>query len=164
MQRLKFAGVIFWCASAVWGQTAVEYSVGTAASSSAAAGASGAGRAIGGVFGSLGKVLGQAADKSSQAPATATGATSTPSAKPVQSPRIEFKPVDPALVSAGMTRAEVISRCGEPPSSTTANSVETLSYETANHDILDVKLLNGVVSSSRLTPQKKRAPVALLLQ
>ena len=147
-------------ASTCWCQTVVEHSAATGTASGAAAGASGAGSAIGGVFGNLSKILEKASTPNTPVPQSATNTSSTQSAavKPV-----ERKPIDPALVTVGLTRAQLLERCGEPSSAVAANNIETLSYETITHDLLEIRLVNGVVATISAASQKKRPSAAVML-
>ena len=156
--RSAVAFVVF--ASISWCQTVVEHSTATGAASGAAAGASGAGSAVGGVFGNLSKILEKASTPNTPAPQSGTSVTPAPPAavKPV-----ELKPIDPALVTIGLTRAQLLERCGEPSSAVAANNIETLSYQTTTHDLLEIRLVNGVVAAISAASQKKRPPAAVIL-
>ena len=144
-----------------WRHEAVEHAVGTAAATGASSGASGTGKAVGGVFGSLSKVLENSASPS-PSPSTASLQTPAPAAARAKAP--PSRPIDPAVVVAGLTRAELIERCGSPTLATqrtrAGSAIETLWYQTTTDDELEVQLTDGKVSSSILASEKLRTRVA----
>jgi outer membrane protein assembly factor BamE (lipoprotein component of BamABCDE complex) len=163
---MKSLGFVLLCsvfAAMTWGQAAVESAVGAGASTGAAAGARGAGQAVGGVFGALNKTLEQA-PKTEAAPASTAVAPSAAKATPAKAVSIATKPIDPAQVTVGMERDEVLSRFGEPATRTTqirrAQMLDTFWYKTESKDELIISLTDGKVVSTVLASQRKRAPVA----
>jgi len=158
--------IVLFCAVEVSGQSVVEYSLGTAGASAAGAGVQGAGQAISGVFGALTQTLQKGGEKSTTTivtPAPVQPAKSSVPAIPV----VESKPVDPAQVSVGLDRAELLKRCGDPVTlmSETKSSkvIETFSYNTTTHDVLEVKVIDGKVASITPLSSKKRPQVAFVL-
>jgi len=154
---------LLFCAMTVSAQTVVEYSLGTAGASAASTGVEGAGKAVGGVFGALTQPLDKAGDKK---PTMVITPVSVTPPKPI-APAVESKPIDPAQVSVGLDRAELVKRGGDPVSLTseTKNSkvIETFSYNTTTHDVLEIKVIDGKVASVTPLSSKKRAPVAFVL-
>lgn len=150
------------------GQTVVEHAVGTAAAAGASSGASGAGKAAGGVFGNLTKVLEKSAASTASTakpaanPSTAPIQTSAPVAARGKAPA--SRPIDPSVVVAGLTRAELIERCGSPSLATqrtlAGSMIETFWYQTTTDDELEVQLTDGKVASSILASEKLRTRVA----
>jgi hypothetical protein len=141
-------------AALLFGQATVESAIGTAAGAGAAAGAAGVGNAAGGVLGGLSRTLdkaGKAQPGSSSQPAAQSGALPLPSAARRENAP---KPIDPAKVAAGMTRAE-LDELGWP-SSTVQQSrggqfVETLWYPANGEGELRVELIDNKVVSARLS-------------
>ena len=163
MKSLGFVLVWTACAAISWGQAAVETAVGAGASTGAAAGAKGAGQAVGGVFGALSKTLDQAPKASGTNSTGSSPATSTPST-PAKAAAIVTKPIDPAQVTIGMERDEVLNRFGEPATRTSqirrSQMMDTFWYKTESKDELIVSLTDGKVISAVLASQRKRTPVA----
>lgn len=154
--------------AAAWGQTAVEYTIATGGATTAAAGMKGAGAAAGGVFGNLNKLLEKANPANSSTQSTATvlapasqtiplpaGAASRP-ADPIPS----IKPIDPAQVTVGLERADLLERCGEPSTKVAekrdSKLLETYWFDTTDRDVLEVKLVDKKVVSATLLSKKKR--------
>ena len=163
MKSLGFVLVWTACAAISWGQAAVENAVAAGASTGAAAGAKGAGQAVGGVFDALNKTLDQAPKPGGTTSTTASPASGTTatSANPAS---IVTKPIDPAQVTIGMERDEVLNRFGEPATRTSqirrAQMMDTFWYKTESKDELIVSLSNGKVVSTVLASQRKRTAVA----
>jgi len=160
MKSLGFVLVWTACAAISWGQAAVETAVGAGASTGAAAGAKGAGQAVGGVFGALSKTLDQAPKASGTNSTGASPATSTPA----KAAAIVTKLIDPAQVTIGMERDEVLNRFGEPATRTSqirrSQMMDTFWYKTESKDELIVSLTDGKVVSTALASQRKRTAVA----
>ena len=160
MKSLGFVLVWTACAAISSGQAAVETAVGAGASTGAAAGAKGAGQAVGGVFGALSKTLDQAPKASGTNSTGGSPATSTPA----KAAAIVTKPIDPAQVTIGMERDEVLNRFGEPATRTSqirrSQMMDTFWYKTESKDELIVSLTDGKVVSTVLASQRKRTPVA----
>jgi outer membrane protein assembly factor BamE (lipoprotein component of BamABCDE complex) len=163
MKSLGFVLVWTACAAISWGQAAVETAVGAGASTGAAAGAKGAGQAVGGVFGALSKTHDQAPKASGTNSTGSSPATSTPST-PAKAAAIVTKPIDPAQVTIGMERDEVLNRVGEPATRTSqirrSQMMDTFWYKTESKDELIVSLTDGKVVSTALASQRKRTAVA----
>ena len=129
-------------------QAVVESSVLSGAAAAAATGAKGAGKSAGAVFGRVGQIAGKAPQPAAATPAanTAAPAPAASAAKPASAP----KPVDPASVKVGLTRKDLLARCGEPTMSVLGNrrsaSAETFWYATTDNDELKVELEAGVVT------------------
>ncbi len=127
-------------------QAVVESSVLSGAAAAAATGAKGAGKSAGAVFGRVGAIAGKAPQAvSAPAPATAPVPTA-----PAPAPAAAPKPVDPSAVKVGLSRKDLLARCGEPTMSVLGNrrsaSAETLWYATTDNDELKVELEGGVVT------------------
>jgi len=162
MKSLGFVLVWTACTALTWGQAAVESAVAAGASTGAAAGAKGAGQAVGGVFGALSKTLEQAPKASGTNSAAASPAAGSPiTAAKVTS--IVTKPIDPAQVTIGMERDEVLSRFGEPATRTSqirrSQMLDTFWYKTEKDELI-VSLTDGKVVSTVLASQRKRTAVA----
>jgi hypothetical protein len=162
MKSLGFVLLYSVFAAMTWGQAAVESAVAAGASTGAAAGAKGAGQAVGGVFGALSKTLDQA--PKAGAPASTSVTPSAATATSAKAVSVATKPIDPAQVTVGMERDEVLSRFGEPATRTSqirrAQMLDTFWYKTESKDELIVSLIDGKVASTVLASQRKRAPVA----
>jgi hypothetical protein len=169
MKLLGFFVVGFACAALTYGQAAVEYSVGAGAAAGAAAGAKGTGQAAGGVFGAVGQVLNQAAKAGAPAAAAPSKTAVTPAAvtpgTAAQSAPALPKPIDPSQVTVGMDRNELLTRLGEPTTSTSemrhSQMIDTFWYPAPPKDELIVSLTDGKVVSTVLASQRrKHSPVA----
>lgn len=161
----KLCSLVAAGAMVVWGQAAVEHTVGTGAAAGATTGARGAGQGIGGVFSGLSKALEKAGDSKSQDTSAPASASSRASVQRVTRTTADAggnvpasKPIDPSVVVEGLTQAEVLELCGAPSTSlqqTRGSSlVETLWYPTIDGDELKVEIVDGKVASAVLASQK----------
>lgn len=147
------------CAAIAWPQAVVEHATAAAASSAGTAAASAAGKSIGTVFGSLSKTL----DKAGKSDNTSASTSKTAPAVSAASIQVTTEPttptaaklVDPTQVTIGVDVEELIQRCGEPSMSITqmrdSQSVETYWYNGTHHEVLEVILRDGIVTS--ITPK-----------
>ena len=159
-------------AACAWSQAVVEHSVITGAGAAGSAGAmSGVGKSIGNIFSNVNKNLDnakQGAASSSSAsvpsrPAVSSGSGTTAAAaiapRPEEKPFVP-QPVDPAAITVGMDREDLIKACGKPSMkvSQTKESVltETLWYETAAQEPVVVTLRDGKVAAVK-SPAKVAA-------
>ena len=145
--------VLLAAAGLVSAQAVVEHATTSSAGAAASTGASGAGKAAGGVFGSLSKILEKGSEKGAAGPEKPTQAANAATARPPAEPS---KPIDPASVTTGMTRAKLIESLGSPTLTMQKSGGETLWYNTLDGDELEIQIAGGKVASSVLVSQKKR--------
>jgi hypothetical protein len=167
MKSLWLLSIALFCAITVSGQAVVEYSLGTAGASAAGTRIEGAGAGVAGVFGALTQTLQKAGDKAVSSAITPAPEPPVVQSKPVDVKPVETKPIDPAQVSVGLDRAEMIKRCGDPATLTTETKnskfIETFAYNTTTHDVLEIKVMDGKVASITPLSSKKRPAVAVVL-
>lgn len=152
------------------GQAMVEY--GHAAGTSGVAGAAGGkniGKALGAVFDRTGRTL-QTAGQSSATTAAKPAETAKPAAAAAHSsepaaeqakPAAALPAVDPAAITPGLTREELLTKFGKPSmqltSSDGSDQVEKLYYRRTGHETVVVTLRNGKVAS--VSPPAETAQV-----
>ena len=156
-------------AAAACGQAVVEHAIITAGSSAAAAGSKDAGKSVGGVFRNLNETLDKAGktEKPGARPAADTARSVSPqpepAPKPVARPRVL---VDPAEITEGLSRAELIDRFGAPLLSVTesnsAQFVEKMWYPT-KFDQID-RRLDGKVAPREKQKRKNDSAALTKLQ
>jgi len=159
MRSVGFLVTVFACAALSWGQAAVEYTVGAGAATGAAAGAKGAGQAVGGVFGAVTQTLNKANPSAGPAaPATAVSSTTSVTPTTAKVASVSIKPIDPAQVTVGMDRNDLLARFGEPATRTSqirrSQMLDTFWYPTIGKDELIVRLTDGKVVSTVLASQR----------
>ena len=150
MKYFLWTLVFLTCGVAAFGQAAVESAILSGASAGAATGAKGAGSATAGAFGRIGEIVGKGGAASGKASAPqpvpkASVLTTVPGSKPYVP-----LPIDASMVTVGLSRKDLFSRCGEPRMRITgirdSKLVETVWYTTADKDQLKVELEADVVT------------------
>ena len=169
MKFLASLAIVFLPAVPAWSQTAVEHAVITGASAAGAAPAAGLGKSLGGILTGVGKNLDKAQKTTDASPAAPAAAPTVAEASaPIpdagkgtsgETAAKAFVPraIDPAQVSIGLDREELIEKCG-PPSMRVSQKkdssfVETYWYATATHVPFVVTLRDGKVAA--FTPPTK---------
>jgi hypothetical protein len=174
-------------APVVWGQAMVEYGLGVAAAGTAGAPGKAASRGIAGVFSNLQKTLNATSDAATApAPSQAAPAATAPAAgqpkrsvavRPRQSaavtpapqtsadPPAPPKPAvvyeDPAGITAGMERAELLARFGDPAVKITAAGRESMTYPSKERTY-EVEMRQGKVFSVQSKNKLKQTAVVIL--
>ena len=157
MNRPRFLILSAFCVFAASGQTIVEHSVLTGASSTAAAGSAGVSKSVGGILHSLSDV----ADKASGAQSNSTTSTppasqpGTSEAKAPSKSAPTFAPIDPAKITEGLDRDTLIQTFGQPMLRLTAirddQFVEKLWYKASSGRQVEITLIDNKVVLPRHT-------------
>ena len=148
--------------AAVLGQALVEYTLGVGRAAAAAPAAKRAGDATAATLEKLGKTMGQAG----QVAAKTTGRA--PALGDAQKPRGPLGPfADPAQITVGLERGEVLRRFGEPSMKTTDTQgkelVETFWYSLRERDPVVVTLRDGKVAAVSANPPAKPQNTAVVI-
>jgi hypothetical protein len=167
----------------MWGQAMVEYGLGIAAAGTAGAPGQAASRGIAGIFSNLQKTLNSTAE-AAKAPAagapapapavqpkrtagvrpgqSAAMAPPTANPEPAEAPKPTVVYEDPAAITVGLERAELLSRFGEPAMKITASAGrESMTYQTKDGNI-EVEVRNGKVTAVQGKAKPKQTAVVVL--
>lgn len=139
------------------GQAMVEYTLGVGRAVAGAPAAKKAGEAAAAAFEKLGKTL----EKGGQAAATASQIALPPVPK-------RLGPfADPAIITAGLTRAELLNRFGDPVMKTaggqSAEAGETYYYSTRQGDSVVVTVREGKVTAVTSEPKRQHQSAAVVI-
>ena len=183
MRMLRFV-LLAGISSTVWGQAMVEYGLGIAAAGTAGAPGQAASRGLTGIFSNLQKTLNtttEAATAPAPSPATQSApaaapakrnaavrprqksATASPAAntEPAEPPKPAVVYEDPAGITAGLERAELLSRFGEPAMKITTSGGESMTYR-AKERTYEVEVRGGKVASVQSKSKPKQSAVVIL--
>ncbi|MEK7409387.1 MAG: hypothetical protein AAB225_30345 [Acidobacteriota bacterium] len=156
MRCLVFLAAVAIAAPA---QTVVEHAVIGAAGAKAAAAAAGVGKAAGSILEGVRRQLQSAAKPGAQV-AVPAGMAAEPAPKPA--PAIEY--ADPAGITVGLERAELLRKFGEPSMKTAASDgAETWFYTPPNRDGIVATLCDGKVTAVSPAPKPKQETAAVVI-
>ena len=183
MRMLRFV-LLAGISSAVWGQAMVEYGLGVAAAGAAGAPGKAASRGIAGIFSNLQKTLSTTTEAATApapspaaqpaqtaAPAKRSAAARQPQKSAIASPAAKTEPAeppkpavvyeDPAGITAGLDRAELLARFGEPAMKITTSGGESMTYQ-AKERTYEVEVRGGKVASVQGKSRPKQSAVVIL--
>jgi len=141
-----------------WGQAMVEYSLGVGRAAATAPAMKKAGEATAAAF----KKLGQTLEKGAQVQ-TVPGV-----AEPLRPYRFDRRLgpfADPATITVGLDRQELLRKYGEPRMRITggADAAETCWYTSGTGDTFVVTVKDGKVSAVALAPKRQQASAAVVI-
>jgi hypothetical protein len=180
MRLLRFV-LLGGVSATMWGQAMVEYGLGIAAAGTAGAPGQAASRGIAGIFSNLQKTLNSTAESAkapaagAPAPAAApkrtagvrppqTAAVTPPqaNAQPAEPPKPAVVHEDPAGITVGLDRAELLSRFGEPAMKITAAAGrESMTYQAKDGNI-EVEMRDGKVAAVQSKAKPKHTAIVVL--
>ena len=164
MRKLRIL-LLLGMPAALSGQAMVEYGLGLAASGTAGAPGQAAGRSIAGIMSNLTQTLNSANQATGAGAAAVAAVPAKPAAiaaVPAEPPKPAVTYQDPAGITAGMERAEMIKRFG--PSAmqiVSGGGHESFSYEFKDRTV-DVEVLDGKVTSVKSKSKAKQSAVVVV--
>ncbi len=140
-------------------QTVVEHALTSAAGAKAAAGAASVGKAAASIFEGARRQLQSAPKPGAQVVAPAVTAAEL---APKPAPAIQY--ADPAGITAGLERAELLRKFGEPSMKTAASDgAETWFYTPPDRDGIVATLRDGKVAAVAPAPKPKQETAAVVI-